>query len=94
MSVHTKPGKLIWPTQSITWLGWDISSVTMTITMQPEKVAKGISLVHDLLLRSHQGEPIKAKEAMSTWGFLNFISSVMKHAQPFGRELGRCIVEA
>ena len=31
---------------------------------------------------------------MSVWGFLNFISAVIKRAQPYTRELGRCIVEA
>jgi hypothetical protein len=94
MSVHSKPGKLIWPTQSISWLGWEVSSVTMKITMQPEKITKGITLVYDLLQRATNNIPIKAKEAMATWGFLNFIAAILKQAQPFGRELGRCIVEA
>ena len=62
--------------------------------MQPEKVAKGISLVYDLLQWATNNAPIRAKEAMSTWGFLNFIAAVLKQAQPFARELGRCIVEA
>ena len=31
---------------------------------------------------------------MQFWGFLNFIAGVIRTAQPYTREIGRCIVEA
>ena len=57
----------------------------MKITTQPEKIPKGLGLVYDLLNRVHQCLPIRAKEAMSVWGYLNFIAAVFKQAQLFGR---------
>ena len=51
-------------------------------------------IVSDLRNSVLKAKPVLAKEAMSVWGFLNFIAAVIKQAQPFARELGRCIVEA
>ena len=39
-------------------------------------------------------QKILAKEALEVWGFLNFIAYVIRQAQPYTRELGKCIVEA
>ena len=94
MSVHEKPGKLIWPTQLISWVGWEVDSVKMTVDMTEAKAEKGLRLVSELLDKFFGSKPIYAKDALTTWGFQNFISSVIKQAQPYGRELGRCIVEA
>ena len=94
MEVHEKPGKLIWPTQLIGWIGWEINSVAMIVELTTSKIEKGDRLVSGLLLKCTSNQPILAKEAMSVWGFLNFIANVIKQAQPFTRELGRTIVEA
>ena len=94
LAVHEKPGKLIWPTQLIGWIGWEINSVTMIVALTADKAAKGIRIVSVLLGKIRLGQVILAKEALSVWGFLNFIAGVIKQAQPFARELGRCIVEA
>ena len=94
MQVHTKAGKLIWPTQTIDWLGWIVDSVNMIIIMSNSKAEKGKTQVSEFIVMIRDGTPILAKQAMSLWGFLNFISNVIKQAQPFARELGRCIVEA
>ena len=94
MAVHEKPGKLIWPTQVIGWIGWFINSIDMVVELAGDKCEKGLRLVKDLLRKIALDIPILAKEAMTVWGFLNFISAVLKQAQPFTRELGRAIVEA
>ena len=94
MSVHEKAGKLIWPTQQIDWLGWVIDSVGMMVIMSISKATKGDRIVTELIEEFEGGAPTHAKEAMSVWGFLNFIANVIKQAQPYSRELGRCIVEA
>ena len=94
MAVHEKPGKLIWPTQLITWLGWEINSIDMVVSMTDSKAEKGVRIVSDLLAKIMATKPIWAKEAISVWGFLNFIAAVIKQAQPYARGLGRCIVEA
>ena len=94
MSVHEKPGKLIWPTQVISWIGWDVNSVEMRIELTESKANKGSKIVGELLRKAGASAPVLAKEAISVWGFLNFISGVIKQAQPFTRGLGRNIVEA
>ncbi len=94
MAVHEKPGKLIWPTQCITWIGWEINSVNMFVVMTDSKSEKGVRIVTDLLDDIRSSKPILAKQAISVWGFLNFIAAVTKQAQPYARELGRCVVQA
>lgn len=94
VSVHEKHGKLIWPTQSISWIGWIIDSISMFVNLADDKAEKGARIVAQLRSKFQMGQPVSAKEAMSVWGFLNFIAAVIKQAQPCTRELGRCIVEA
>ena len=94
MAVHEKPGKLIWPTQTIGWIGWEVNSVTMRVELTESKAEKGIQIVKALLTKFHNSQSIHAKESISVWGFLNFIAGVIRQAQPFTRALGRAIVEA
>ena len=66
--VHEKPGKLIWPTQEIGWIGWLINSIDMIVELADDKCEKGTRIVQDLIMKLSQGTPILAKEAMSVWG--------------------------
>ena len=93
MRVHEKPGKLIWPTTTIEWIGWVIDSKAMLIIMSDSKALKGVDLCKYFIeLRSQSKRP-SAKQAMEFWGFLNFIAQVIRQAQPYTREIGRCIVQ-
>ena len=92
--VHEKPGKLIWPSTSIEWLGWHIDSLDMVITMTIQKAEKGIALCDALAEMFRQSQAPLAKQLTEFLGFLNFICSVLRQAQPFTREIGKCLVEA
>ena len=70
MAVHEKPGKLIWPTQVIGWIGWFINSIDMVVELAGDKCEKGLRLVKDLLRQFALDIPIFAKEAMTVWGFI------------------------
>ncbi len=92
--IHTKPGKLIWPTTCIEWIGWVLDSLNMIVVMSEAKVTKGLSLCHELLCILEKGDRPTAKLLMSFWGFCNFITQVIKQAQAHTRKIGRCIVVA
>ena len=92
--IHSKPGKLIWPTRQIDWIGWLVDTDNMKVTMTESKSLKGMTLCQEMLYLLRSGRSPSAKEAMSLWGFLNFVANVIRQAQPYTRELGRCIVKA
>ena len=49
MRVHEKVGKFIWLTTCIDWIGWEVNTQTMTITMTAQKMDKGMSLCKTFL---------------------------------------------
>ena len=91
VKVHTKTGKYIAATQSIEWLGWRIDSVSLRVWLTPAKYAKGLQLCQQLLDAHFKGERITAKQVMSTAGFLNFLSTVLKQSRPYLRSLYQCL---
>ena len=94
MRIHEKPGKLIWPTTAIEWIGWLIDSRAMLVIMTDAKAIKGLSLCKAFLDMLLSGTRPRAKHAMELWGFLNFVANIIRQAQPYTREIGRCIVDA
>ena len=64
LRVHEKPGKLIWPTKFIEWIGWAIDSDEMIVSMTNAKAMKGVALCKDFVVfLTNGGEPL-AKQCM------------------------------
>ena len=93
LRVHDKPGKLIEPTTNIEWLGWVIDTIVMRITMTDQKREKGLALCEEMLRICNSSEMPRARFCMEFIGFLNFIAHVMRQAQPYTRELTKCVVD-
>ena len=64
LRVHEKPGKLIWPTTAIDWLGWEVDTVSMTVRMTEAKALKGMRLCKGLMDLNLQNKRPLAKHAM------------------------------
>ena len=71
--VHTRPGKLILPTQSIPWLGFITDTLSMELQIAPDKKKKGLSLISDTLALQN----MPARELLQTISFLNFLEWVV-----------------
>ena len=87
VSVHTKAGKLIPATTSITWLGWDINTIDLRVSLAEAKRIKGLELCREALAHHWDQKFIHAKTLMSLAGFLNFVSGVIKICRPYLRSL-------
>ena len=89
--VHTKVGKLIRATRSISWLGWDINTQKLTVSLTCSKRKKGLELCTDALKQHWEQGFMHAKALMSLAGFLNFVSGVVKACRPYLRSLYQCL---
>lgn len=89
--VHSKPGKMIWASQSIEWVGWLINTVEMRVALTMEKIEKGLLVCLRLLGRHASGEHSRAKDIAACCGFLNFVAMVIRQAKPYVRALWQCL---
>ena len=94
LKIHTKPKKLIPPTQTIDWIGWQVCTRTLRVTLTEGKRLRGLQMCFDLHAKHFAKEPITARMIMSVAGFLNFVSSVLRQSRPFLRSLYLCLAIA
>ena len=60
LAVHETPDKLIWPTQIIGWIGWEVNSLTMRIELTSSKAEKGHRIVSAFLQKINLSQPLHA----------------------------------
>ena len=79
--VHSKPGKLILPTQRISWIGFSVDTNRMEVSIEPEKLEKGKALIQELVrdsrIAKEGGRPLKVRAVSSVAGFLNFLAPIV-----------------
>ena len=80
VQIHSKPGKLILPTTRIPWIGFVIDTGRMCVSVDSDKIAKGVAVASGLLSRAESGSPINARDLASAAGFLSFLAPVVPGA--------------
>eukprot|EP00392_Amoebophrya_sp_AT5.2_P003533 g3538.t1 len=71
-----KLDKCIFPTKNISWIGFAVDSVAMTVHVDPERLAKTICALGEFLRAARDKPCCNAKELASIIGKLNFLTFV------------------
>ena len=82
---HEEGPKLIWETQTIDWLGFDVDTVMMQIRITEKKKLRGLEEAQEII-EVGEGREMSVKRLTEIVGFLNFLSTVVEGAYVHLRE--------
>jgi hypothetical protein len=83
LGVLVKPSKVVWPSQSIEFLGLVLDFVAMTVLASPEKVAFILDILRDFL--SRRSVPFSKFESLV--GKLSFVAQIISGSRTFLQHL-------
>ena len=72
---HREGPKLIWETQIIDWVGFDVNTRDMMVSVTEKKKIKGLENAQEII-DSGQGNWMSAKRLAEIIGFLNFLTTI------------------
>jgi hypothetical protein len=86
LGVPVKPSKVVWPSQSIEFLGLVLDFVAMTVSASPKRVASILNILRDF--HSRKSVPFSKFERLV--GKLSFMAQIISN----GRTFLRCLFDA
>jgi hypothetical protein len=86
LGVLVKPSKVVWPSQSIKFLGLVLDFVAMTVLASPKRVASILDILRDFLSR----KPVPFSKFERLVGKLSFVAQIISS----GRTFLRCLFDA
>jgi hypothetical protein len=89
----TKSGGLVAPTTKVTYVGWEICSESMLVTVPEDKAAKGIGRVREVM-DANKHNQLRVSTVVSCVGFLSHVSNLVLAGRRHLSELWGAITES